>query len=96
MLTSLRGVYENGTVHLMEPAPPSSVPVDVVVVFLEINALHSFVKVKTAAADLAQITPRNEHMARLRESWQRAQALAVGMTGLPLSEEVLADRQQDH
>ena len=35
-------------------------------------------------------------MARLRESWQRAQALAVGMTGLPLSEEVLADRQEDH
>lgn len=92
MLTSLRGVYENGTVHLMEPAPPSSVPVDVVVVFLETNAPHNSVEVKTVVADFAQITPRNEHMARLRESWQRAQALSIGMTGLPLSEEVLADR----
>ena len=96
MLTALRGVYENGTVHLMESAPPSSVPVDVVVVFLETNAPYNSVEVKMAAADSAQIIPRNEHMARLRESWQRAQALAVGMTGLPLSEEVLADRQEDH
>lgn len=95
MLTSLRGVYENGTVHLTEPAPPSSVPVEVVVVFLEASGPGSFVKVKTAAAELAQITPRNEHMARLRESWQRAQAFAIGMTGRPLSEEVLADRQED-
>ena len=95
MLTSLRGVYENGTVHLMEPAPPSSVPLEVVVVFLETGGPGSFVEVKTEAAELAQITPRNEHMARLRQSWQRAQALAVGMTGRPLSEEVLADRQEE-
>ena len=53
MLTALRGVYENGTVHLMEPAPPSSVPVDAVVVFLETNAPYNSVEVKTAAADSA-------------------------------------------
>ncbi|HEX8504420.1 MAG TPA: hypothetical protein VF630_03550 [Hymenobacter sp.] len=94
MLTSLRGIYANGTVHLTEPAPPTSAPVEVVVVFLEPDDRRGVIVPANAAADLAQSPPRNEQMLRLQSSWQRARALAAGMTGSSLSEEVLADRQE--
>lgn len=95
MLTSLRGVYENGTVRLTEPAPATSAPVEVVVVFLETSDQHGFVEIPAnAGAELAQTSPRSEHMARLRASWQRAREQAAGMQGPTLSEEVLADREE--
>ena len=94
MLTSLRGVYENGRVHLIEPAPATSAPVEVVVVFLEPDTSRGFVEVAAgAAADLAQNAPRNEQMARLRAAWQRAREQAPSMQGPSLSEEVMADRE---
>jgi len=91
MLTSLRGVYEDGAVRLTEPAPATSAPVEVVVVFLEANAATTLASEGITGEALP---PRDEHMARLRASWQRARALAVGMGGSTLSEEVLAERQE--
>ena len=96
MLTSLHGVYENGTVHLTEPAPVTSVPMEVVVVFLDaIDQLSTF-RGSTQAQELVQNPPAQESMARLRASWQRARELAVGMTGPTLSEEVLAERRESN
>lgn len=92
MLTSLHGVYENGAVHLTEPAPVTSAPVEVVVVFLDSSDQRPFVKVTETALELPQTAPRPEHMTRLRAAWQRARDLAVGMTGPTLSEEVMAER----
>ena len=95
MLTSLRGIFENGEVHLIEPAPATSTPVEVVVVFLEPSDQRGFVvEAAGVAADLAQHTPRNERMDRLRASWQRARQQAPSMVGSTLSEEVLADREE--
>ena len=97
MLTSLRGVYENGTVRLTEPAPATSAPVEVVVVFLDANG--SVPSLASEAPDVSLAAPwpftsQPEHMARLRASWQRAREQAAGMQGPPLSEEVLADREE--
>ena len=88
MLTSLRGIYENGAVHLTEPAPATSAPVEVVVVFLEAQG--------QGAAPAASLARPADPLARLRASWQQAQEITAGMTGPPLSEEVAAERQESN
>lgn len=97
MLTSLRGIYENGAVHLTEPAPATLTPIEVVVVFLEATDQRGFVEVPAnAPTELAQIFPRTEHMVRLEASWRHARELIAGMMGPTLSEEIVADRQEDN
>ena len=86
MLTSLRGVYKNGEVHLTEPGPASSASVEVVVVFLQTEG--------RSAAPAVSLARPADPLARLRASWQQAREITAGMTGPPLSEEVIAERQE--
>ncbi|MDQ2795104.1 MAG: hypothetical protein M3Y12_14015 [Bacteroidota bacterium] len=86
MLTSLRGVYENGTVRFTEPLPATETPIEVVVVFLDSQG--------QGAASATSLARPTDPLARLRASWQQAQEITAGMTGPPLSEEVVAERQE--
>ena len=86
MLTSLRGVYENGTVRFTEPVPTTETSVDVVVIFLE---------AKVQALPSAQSVARPaDPLARLRASWQQAQEITAGMAGTSLSDGVVAERPE--
>ena len=94
MLTSLRGVFDNGIVHLSEPAPVSTTPIEVVVVFLPSDGQHNLAQETQANLPLEQISLRQGPMDRLRSSWEHARKIAVGMAGSTLSEEVLAERRE--
>ncbi|MDQ2771146.1 MAG: hypothetical protein M3Y54_11680 [Bacteroidota bacterium] len=86
MLTSLRGIFENGTVRFTEPVPATASPVEVVVVFLEAGS-----QVLLSAQSTARPA---DPLARLRASWQQAQQITASMTGPSLSDEVVAERQE--
>ena len=86
MLTSLRGIYENGTVRFTETAPATSAPVEVVVVFLETES--------QGVAPAGSAARPSDPLAHLRASWRQAQEITAGMAGPSLSEEVVAERQE--
>ncbi len=81
----VEGVYENGQLRLDTPVIYGK-PVRVRVEFLD--------ELSAAVHPPANSDPA-DRMRRLQASWAEAQSITAGMPGPSLSEEVLAEREED-